>query len=154
MLHRYNAIRRRKSTLCKLQISQVRRHALRFLVAEDNVINQRVAAGLLTRRGHQVTVVENGRRAVDEVAAGRFDLVLMDVHMPELDGLEATAAIRLAEAGTPRHVRIVAMTASVMRGDRERCLAAGMDGYVSKPIEPEELDAAVALAASAGVDSA
>jgi signal transduction histidine kinase/CheY-like chemotaxis protein len=128
--------------------------SLRILVAEDNVINQRVAAGLLTRRGHQVTVVENGRRAVDEVAAGRFDLVLMDVHMPELDGLEATAAIRLAEAGTPRHVRIVAMTASVMRGDRERCLAAGMDGYVSKPIEPEELDAAVALAASAGVDSA
>ena len=121
---------------------------LRILVAEDNPVNQRVAEGLLTRRGHQVTVVGDGRRAVAAVERDAFDLVLMDMHMPEMDGFAATAAIRLAEAGTARHVHIVAMTAAAMRGDRDRCLAAGMDGYLSKPIEPALLDAVVAEAAA------
>jgi CheY-like chemotaxis protein len=115
----------------------------RVLVAEDNIVNQRVAAGLLTRRGHLVTVVGNGRAAVDAVAHGEFDVVLMDVQMPEMDGFEATAAIRERERDTGRRVRIVAMTAHAMSGDRERCLAAGMDGYLSKPIDQRTLYEAV-----------
>jgi CheY-like chemotaxis protein len=104
------------------------------LVAEDNIVNQRVAAGLLTRRGHDVTVVSNGREALDALQHGAFDLVLMDVQMPDMDGFEATAAIRAWERDSGRHVRIVAMTAHALVEDRERCLAAGMDGYLSKPI--------------------
>ena len=111
----------------------------RVLVAEDNIVNQRVAAGLLTRRGHVVTVVGNGREAVDALQRGDFDVVLMDVQMPEMDGFEATAAIREWERETGHHVRIVAMTAHAMSGDRERCLAAGMDGYLSKPIDQRSL---------------
>jgi two-component system, sensor histidine kinase and response regulator len=109
---------------------------LRVLVAEDNRVNQRVAQGLLTRRGHQVSIVGDGRQAVEAVENGTFDLVLMDVQMPEMDGIEATKAIRASEARTGRHVRIVAMTAHAMSGDRDRCFAAGMDGYLSKPIDP------------------
>ena len=111
----------------------------RVLVAEDNIVNQRVAEGLLTRRGHLVTVVGNGREAVDALRRGEFDVVLMDVQMPEMDGFEATAAIREWERETGHRVRIVAMTAHAMSGDRERCLAAGMDGYLSKPIDQRSL---------------
>jgi PAS domain S-box-containing protein len=109
-------------------------HVSRVLVAEDNVVNQRVAAGLLTRRGHEVTVVSNGREALDALQHATFDLVLMDVQMPDMDGFEATAAIRAWERESGRHVRIVAMTAHALAEDRDRCLAAGMDGYLSKPI--------------------
>ena len=112
---------------------------LRILLAEDNVVNQKVAVGLLSQRGHAVSVVENGQKALDAVAAHAFDLVLMDVQMPEMGGLEATAAIRERERTTGGHLRIVAMTAHAMTGDRERCLAAGMDGYISKPIDPQML---------------
>jgi CheY-like chemotaxis protein len=111
----------------------------RVLVAEDNIVNQRVAAGLLTRRGHLVTVVGNGRDAVDALRHGEFDIVLMDVQMPDMDGFEATAAIREWERETGHRVRIVAMTAGAMSSDRERCLAAGMDGYLSKPIDQRSL---------------
>jgi PAS domain S-box-containing protein len=117
--------------------------AARILVAEDNLVNQRVAAGLLTRRGHEVTVVSNGREAVAALQTGAFELVLMDVQMPDMDGFEATAAIRDWERATGRRVRIVAMTAHAMKGDKERCLAAGMDGYLSKPIDQRSLYAAV-----------
>ena len=106
---------------------------VRVLVAEDNIVNQRVAMKLLTRRGHAVTVANNGREALDALARETFDLVLMDVQMPELGGFEATAAIRLLERSSGAHQRIVAMTAHAMTGDRERCLAEGMDGYLSKP---------------------
>jgi two-component system, sensor histidine kinase and response regulator len=113
------------------------------LVAEDNLVNQRVAYGLLTRRGHLVTVANNGREALAALERDTFDLVLMDVQMPEMGGLEATAAIRQRERATGAHMRIIAMTAHVMTGDREMCVAAGMDGYLSKPIDPKLLFAAV-----------
>ena len=106
----------------------------RVLLAEDNVVNQKVVLGILSTRGHAVTVVDNGRDAVAAVRAGRFDVVLMDVQMTEMDGFEATAAIRALDE-TRRGVPIIAMTAHAMRGDRERCLAAGMDGYVPKPVD-------------------
>ena len=116
---------------------------VRILLVEDNVVNQQVAAGLLTRRGHHVTVVENGHEALDRLERETFDLVLMDLQMPVMGGLDATAAIRLRERATGPHIRIVAMTAHAMTSDRERCLAAGMDGYLSKPIDPLVLFAAV-----------
>ena len=115
----------------------------RVLLAEDGAINQQVAVRLLEERGHSVVVVNNGRAAVEQVAAQPFDVVLMDVQMPEMDGLEATATIRRAEAQTSGHIPIVAMTAHAMKGDRDRFLAAGMDGYVAKPVRPHELYAAV-----------
>jgi CheY-like chemotaxis protein len=112
---------------------------LRVLVAEDNVVNQRVVLGMLERGGHSVTLVSNGREALASLERGRFDAVLMDVEMPEMDGLEATAAIRERERARGGHVPIVAMTAHVMKGDRERCLAAGMDQYLAKPVAFAEL---------------
>ena len=118
--------------------------ARKVLLAEDNIVNQRVAVGLLKRRGHYVTVVENGREAVDAVEREQFDIVLMDLQMPVMGGLEATKAIRERKRDTSRdHLRIVAMTAHAMSGDRERCLAAGMDGYLSKPTESRTLFAEV-----------
>jgi PAS domain S-box-containing protein len=119
------------------------RARLRILLAEDNVVNQRVAVGLLTRRGHHVTVAQDGADALDALARAHFDLVLMDVQMPVMGGIEATETIRQTECATGKHVRIIAMTAHTMSGDRERCVAAGMDGYLSKPINPQLLFTAV-----------
>jgi CheY-like chemotaxis protein len=115
----------------------------RILLAEDNPVNQVVAVRLLERRGHKVTVAANGREAVAALESERFDLVLMDVQMPEMDGFEATMAIRRAEAATGGHMPIFAMTAHAMKGDAERCVAAGMDGYLPKPIRPVDLYALV-----------
>ncbi len=115
----------------------------RILLAEDNVVNQRVASGLLVRRGHEVVIANDGREALAHLEDKMFDVVLMDVQMPVMDGFEATAIIRERERATGRHLRIVAMTAHALDGDRERCLAAGMDGYISKPIEPKSLYATV-----------
>jgi CheY-like chemotaxis protein len=122
----------------------------RILLVEDNVVNQRVASGLLTRRGHHVTVAPNGREALTRLEHETFDLVLMDLQMPLMGGLDATVAIRQGEHLTGQHVRIVAMTAHAMTSDRERCLAAGMDGYLSKPIDPVMLYAAAEQDADAG----
>jgi signal transduction histidine kinase/HPt (histidine-containing phosphotransfer) domain-containing protein/ActR/RegA family two-component response regulator len=108
---------------------------LRVLVAEDNRLNQQVALGLLQRQGHQVDVVADGRAAVEAVRAGAYDVVLMDVHMPGMDGLEATREIRRLPGDTGR-VPVIALTASVMRGETEQCLAAGMDALLPKPIDP------------------
>lgn len=113
--------------------------SLRILLAEDNEVNQRLAMRLLEKNGHRIAVVSNGRQAVAALEKNTFDLVLMDVQMPEMDGLEATTLIRERERGTGRHVPIIAMTACAMKGDRERCLDAGMDSYISKPIEAQEL---------------
>jgi CheY-like chemotaxis protein len=108
---------------------------LRILVAEDTPFNQKFILRLLERWGHSAELAQNGREAVEAFAKGDFDMVLMDVQMPEMDGLEAAAAIRNLEAAGGRRTPIVAMTAHAIKGDRERCLAAGMDDYVSKPID-------------------
>jgi len=113
---------------------------LRVLLAEDNAVNQRLAVRLLEKRGHRVAVAGNGREALDALEKEKFDLVFMDVQMPELDGLEATAIIREREKSSGRHQPIIALTAHAMKGDREKCLAAGMDGYLTKPIRPQELE--------------
>jgi CheY-like chemotaxis protein len=115
------------------------RRCLRVLLAEDNAVNQILVVRLLEKEGHQVTVAGNGREVLDRVAKERFDLVLMDVQMPEISGFEATTAIRQREHSTGGRLPIVAMTAHAMKGDRERCLEAGMDGYVAKPIQAGEL---------------
>ena len=114
--------------------------SLRVLLAEDNHVNQRLAMRLLEKRGHKVKVVENGAEALAALEDPVFDLVLMDVQMPVLDGIAATLAIREREAGKATHQIVIAMTAHAMKGDEERCMAAGMDGYLSKPIRPQELD--------------
>jgi two-component system sensor histidine kinase/response regulator len=150
-----------KTARGKHRPSLVTRHSLRearrklhILVVEDNAVNQQLAARLLEKQGHSVTLASNGRRALEKLGVehpdlvevadslGReppFDLVLMDVQMPEMDGLEATELIRRQEQETGKHLPIVAMTAHAMKGDRERCLAAGMDAYVSKPLHAEQL---------------
>jgi len=117
---------------------------LRILLAEDNEINRKVAIRLLEREGHDVVSVTDGRQAVAICRRERFDLILMDVQMPEMDGLEATAAIREMEKETGRRIPILAITAHAMKGDSERCRAAGMDGYVPKPIQAESLLVAIA----------
>ena len=114
--------------------------SLRVLLAEDNGVNQRLATRLLEKRGHRVMVAANGREALEALAKETFDLVLMDVQMPEMDGFEATAAIRETEKKDGGRLQIIALTAHAMKGDRERCLTAGMDGYLSKPIRAQELD--------------
>jgi signal transduction histidine kinase/CheY-like chemotaxis protein len=130
----------------------VTRHSLRethrplhVLLAEDNAVNSLLATRLLKKQGHTVTLVTTGRGAVDAVAAEEFDLVLMDVQMPEMDGLEATGLIRESEIGTDRHIVIIALTAHAMSGDRQRCLDAGADGYLAKPFSLPQLVAAIAL---------
>jgi two-component system sensor histidine kinase/response regulator len=114
---------------------------LSILLVEDNAVNQRLAARLLEKRGHRVLVAANGRQALAALEKEAFDLVLMDVQMPEMDGLEATAAIRKKEQLSGNHQEVIALTAHAMKGDQERCLEAGMDGYLSKPIRKQELDA-------------
>jgi signal transduction histidine kinase/DNA-binding response OmpR family regulator len=119
------------------------RISLTILLAEDNPVNQKLAIRLLEKRGHKVTVAGNGKQALDAIedrSSAPYDLVLMDVQMPEMDGLEATMLLREREKLSGLHQPIVAMTALVMKGDRERCLASGMDGFLSKPIRPQELD--------------
>jgi two-component system, sensor histidine kinase and response regulator len=112
---------------------------LRVLLAEDNIINQKVASRLLEKQGHLVTIAADGREALAALDRENFDLVLMDVQMPEMDGFEATAAIRAQERETSKHMPIIAMTAHAMQGDRERLIAAGMDDYIAKPINFREL---------------
>jgi CheY-like chemotaxis protein len=116
-----------------------RGRSLHILLAEDNAVNEKVACAILEKAGHTVEVARNGREAVRIMASGSFDVVLMDVEMPEMDGFEATAAIREREKHTGAHTPVIAMTAHAMGGYKERCLAAGMDGYVTKPIRHDLL---------------
>jgi CheY-like chemotaxis protein len=112
---------------------------LHILLVEDNPVNQKVASRLLEKAGHTVVVAGNGKEALRTLDERPFDLVLMDVQMPEMDGLQATARIREREQGTDRRLPIVALTAYALKGDRERCLEAGMDGYVTKPVQVQAL---------------
>jgi signal transduction histidine kinase/CheY-like chemotaxis protein/HPt (histidine-containing phosphotransfer) domain-containing protein len=131
-----------ESTVQSVPVGQEAQQPLCILLAEDNRVNQQVARRILEKQGHTVVVVGDGQAALAALAQAPFDLVLMDIQMPVLDGMAATAAIRAREHGT--HMPIIAMTAHAMRGDRERCLAAGMDGYVTKPLKAADLAAAIA----------
>jgi two-component system sensor histidine kinase/response regulator len=121
---------------------------LQVLLVEDNAVNQKLVQRMLKPLGHTVTVADNGRAAVAAFEQQRFDLVLMDVQMPEMDGFEATGAIRASECASGDHIPIIAMTAHAMKGDRERCLGAGMDAYIAKPVDRRELLATLARFAS------
>jgi CheY-like chemotaxis protein len=116
---------------------------LRILLAEDNIVNQKIIRTLLERAGHMVEVAPNGRDALTAHQQREFDVVLMDIQMPEMDGFEAVAHIRENENGSDRHTPVIALTAHAMAEDRDRCLAAGMDDYVSKPIQRQQLFEAI-----------
>jgi CheY-like chemotaxis protein len=111
----------------------------RVLVVEDNAVNRKLAQRILEKRGFQVTLAVDGKQALLAAETDTFDLILMDIQMPEMDGFEATAAIRKREQLAQKHTPIIALTAHAMKEDRERCLSAGMDAYVTKPIRPDEL---------------
>ena len=123
---------------------------LNILLAEDNLVNQKVATRLLEKRGHRVTLAATGEEALAALAQQSFDLVLMDVHMPGTDGIQATLRIREREKLTGLHQTVIAMTALAMKGDRDRCIASGMDGYLSKPIDLQQLDDVLAVYTTGG----
>ena len=120
-----------------------RRQSLRILLAEDNLINQKVVAKFLEKMGYQVSIAQNGVEAVSKVKKENFDLILMDVQMPEMDGFEATTAIRKIEKTSRKHIPIIALTAHALKGDREKCVAAGASDYLAKPVNTEQLLAAL-----------
>ena len=130
---------RAEPALAAVQVSPRATRALKILLAEDNLMNQKLATGILAKHGHQLTIANNGREAVEAYQAERFDVILMDVQMPVMDGFAATAAIRALEQESGTTTPIVAMTAHALKGDRERCIAAGMDEYLSKPIRSKQL---------------
>jgi PAS domain S-box-containing protein len=131
--------RRKQVPLITRHIVKESRQLFRILLAEDNVINQKVAVHILEKKGHKVSVANNGQDVLRALRKDRFDLILMDVQMPKIDGFEATASIREKEKETGFHIPIIAMTAHALKGDRERCLDAGMDDYIAKPLKAEEL---------------
>jgi CheY-like chemotaxis protein len=124
--------------------------SLRILVAEDNAVNQKVLRHLLEKRNHAATIAANGREALEIYGREAFDLILMDVQMPEMDGLAASRAIRAMESGGPRRTPIIALTANAMDGDREKCLEAGMDDYLAKPVRPSALFDAIRACCESG----
>jgi len=130
---------------------------LNILLAEDNAVNRVLAQKLLQKQGHTETSVNNGIEALqlwEETQSRQFDIILMDVQMPEMDGLQAAARIRERERGTGAHIPIIAVTAHAMKGDRERCLTAGMDGYIAKPINPSEFAKVIRVTVPAGTKHA
>ncbi len=130
------------------EVSTKEMQGVRVLLVEDNKVNQTLALRLLEKQGFHVSVAPNGQVALGALAQGAFDVVLMDVQMPVMDGFEATRRIRDGEQAAGGRMPVVAMTAHALKGDRERCLAAGMDGYITKPIRGEELFAAIEEALS------
>ncbi|MCE5314380.1 MAG: response regulator [Armatimonadota bacterium] len=126
---------------------------LRILVAEDNIVNRKLVLSILAKRGHDVTMAVNGKEALEVLEKSKFDLILMDIQMPELDGLETTARIRENEKSTGEHIPIIAMTAHAMKDDRELCLRSGMDSYISKPVQISDLIAAVEKISTGRVQS-
>jgi len=127
-----------KAAKSKTDPEMAARHPLRILLAEDNVVNQKLALRILTQMGYRADLAANGVEAVESVVRQTYDVVLMDVQMPEMDGLEASRRIN-AQGQNGKRPRIVAMTANAMQGDREMCLAAGMDDYITKPIRVDQL---------------
>jgi CheY-like chemotaxis protein/HPt (histidine-containing phosphotransfer) domain-containing protein len=144
-------VEKRAPTRVELDPEMAQRHPLRILLAEDNVVNQKLALRMLEQMGYRADVAANGLEAVEAVARQPYDLVFMDVQMPEMDGFEASREIT-RRWPVDRRPRIVAMTANAMQGDRELCLAAGMDDYMSKPIRVDELVAALERSASRGLE--
>lgn len=134
---------KKKATEKRPVESALKGKSLRVLLAEDNIINQKVAVRILEKQGWQVIVANNGKEAVEISAKSEFDLILMDVQMPEMDGLEATVKIRKREQGSGKHIPIIALTAHAFEEDKKRCLAAGMDRYTTKPIKIRELFAVI-----------
>jgi CheY-like chemotaxis protein len=138
---------RGQAASASVAVAQTGRHSqpngLRILLAEDNPVNQAVATRLLQKLGHSFTVAHNGKEALSLLSTDLFDLLLIDIQMPEMDGLTATRMIREKERSTQDHLPIVAMTAHAMSGDRELCIQAGMDGYISKPINLQRLEDAI-----------
>jgi CheY-like chemotaxis protein len=130
---------REKPSVATVQPLGINAGRLRILLVEDDRVNQTVAIRLLEKRGHEVSLAENGAAALAAIEKQVPDCVLMDIHMPEMDGFRATAAIRAREVENGRHIPIVAMTANAMAGDKQKCLAAGMDGYISKPLRAHDL---------------
>jgi len=125
-------------------IEEQKKRNVHILVAEDNVTNQKVVTKMLEKLGYRADIVENGKEALNALDGATYDIVFMDVQMPEMDGFEATALVREREKQEGRgHVPIVAMTAHAMKGDRERCIRAGMDDYISKPIQPRDIAEAI-----------
>jgi CheY-like chemotaxis protein len=129
-----------KSVGRRAMAAQAQKSKGRVLLVEDNTVNQRFATWTLEKHGYEGTVARHGREAVAAMDTARFDVVLMDLQMPVMSGLEATAAIRVSENSLRRHTAIIAMTAHAMKGDRERCMNAGMDGYISKPFGMADLE--------------
>jgi CheY-like chemotaxis protein len=126
-----------KSAKPVMDVEMAKRHPLRILLAEDNQVNQKLALRLLEQMGYRADIASNGLETIESVARQEYDVILMDVQMPEMDGLEATRQI--IARWTQKHPRIIGLTANALEGDREQCLAAGMDDYISKPIRVEEL---------------
>ncbi len=120
--------------------------ALRILLGEDNIVNQKIASAMLARQGHSVVIARHGLEALEAMKNDRFDLIFMDIQMPEMDGYEATSEIRKRELETGTHIPIIAMTACAMVRDREKCMAAGMDDYITKPVQLADLEQAIARA--------
>jgi CheY-like chemotaxis protein len=133
------AAHQRNSSIATVHSLREDRRRLSILLVEDNPVNEALAVRMLEKRGHSVTVARNGKEALEVLKQQTPDLVLMDIQMPEMDGFETTAIIREGDRKTGKHLPVIAMTAHAMAGDKERCLAAGMDGYLSKPVRPAEL---------------
>ena len=133
----------KRRIVTRFSIAEDKKNKMRILVAEDNIPNQKLLFMMLTKMGYKVNIVNNGKEAIESLQHNKYDIVLMDVHMPEMDGFEATRIIREKEKDSDRHIPIIAITADAMSDDKERCIKAGMDDYISKPVYQEKIIEAI-----------